>query len=250
MTGPSGSTPNGGYPFPTQDDDVDVPRDMEALARAIDPNASAIIIGEVRTFGLAAAPARWLTCDGSAVEQAAYPELYAALGGRFNTGGESPTQFRLPAVSGRSIVGSGAGSGLTARAVADRWGAETVALALTEIPNHNHGGATGGGTTGTDSPDHTHSGTTGVDSPDHSHSTTGIFASSCTAGPAGFYSSSGSTQTGGASARHTHSFGTGGASARHNHTIPGLSIAAQGGGGGHNNLPPSIALLVCIYAGR
>jgi microcystin-dependent protein len=244
MAGPSGSTPIGGYPYPISDDEVDVPRDLQALATKLDPNAAAVIIGEIRTFGLAVAPARWLACDGSAVEQATYPELYAALGGRFNTGGESPTQFRVPACSGRSIVGAGAGTGLTARAVADRFGVETVALALTEIPSHNHGGATQN-----DAPDHTHGNPgTSIDDRDHSHTIAyQLFASSCTTGPAGFYSMvGGSIGTSGRSQGHYHTQGaTLGASTRHTH-----GITAQGGGGGHNNLPPSLALLVCIYAGR
>ena len=38
----------------------------------------------------------WLLCNGSQVSQAAYPELYAAIGGQFNTGAEAPGFFRLP----------------------------------------------------------------------------------------------------------------------------------------------------------
>ena len=255
MAAPTGRTPIGNYPYPIPDDGVNVPRDIQALATAIDPNASAIIIGEVRQFGLAVAPARWLVCDGTAKEQAAFPELYAAIGTRFNTSGETPSQFRLPAIAGRTIVGTGAGSGLTSRALADKWGVESVALTTTQIPSHNHGG-----TTGTDSPDHAHSGTTGADSPDHAHFPTALGGYVCVDGsltqgstapqaghtPAMLANSiSRQTQTSGASARHTHAFGTSGASARHAH-----GITAQGGGGGHENNQPSIALLICIYAGR
>jgi microcystin-dependent protein len=260
MAGPSGSTPNGHYPYPISDDEVDVPRDFAALATALDPNATALIIGEVRSFALAVAPARWLACDGAAYEQAALPELYAALQARFNTGGESPTQFRVPAVAGRSIVGSGAGSGLTARAIADRWGVESVALQLTEIPNHNHGGATGGATTGVDSPDHAHA----VSDPGHAHNGGGrnIVGTSGAPQAANIYPAGGVSPghspailtSGDAVAIGTDARGTGialyGANARHAHSIPALGIAAQGGGGGHSNMQPSIALLVCIYAGR
>lgn len=255
MAAPTGRTPIGNYPFPIPDDSVNAPRDFEALATAIDGNAAAVIIGEVRQFGLATAPPRWLVCDGAAKEQAAYPELYAAMGGQFNTGGETPTQFRLPAITGRVVVGAGAGAGLTSRALAARWGSEAVTLAITQVPAHNHAGVTG-----TDSPDHAHSGNTGTESADHSHfpgalggyiCVDGSLTQGSTAPQAGHTpailanSVSRQTATSGRSASHYHAFNTSGASARHSHSIP-----SQGGGGAHDNTPPSIALLVCIYAGR
>ena len=260
MTGPSGRTPVGGYPYSVPDDTVDVPRDVEALAFAIDGNAAAVIIGEVRTFGLAAAPPRWIVCDGAALEQADYPELFDALGARFNTGGETPTQFRVPNCSGRSLVGAGQGAGLTNRAPGSRWGEESHTLSTTEMPYHSHGGATGG-----DYPDHAHytsmsGGTSGVTA-NHSHGvwignlaqgntrvvvwTSGAQGSNWIAPGVG----SSYFDTGGFSSDHAHYWSganwSGGASARHQH-----GINAEGGGGAHNNAQPSIALLVCIYAGR
>lgn len=279
MAGPSGRTPIGDYPYPIPDDTVDYPRDMEALARAIDPNAVAVIIGEIRTFGLAVAPARWVACDGTALEQGDFPELYAALGSLWVTGGESPTQFRVPDLRGRAIVGAGAGSGLTDRSVAEQWGEEAHVLNTTEIPSHAHTGVTGTDSpdhvhfisayTGTETANHQHSGTTYGDYPDHAH---GVNVTNLSQGNHAFtaqaqgatYTSPGTGTsyfgTGGASARHQHDFWTstenvahqhllqansGGASARHAH-----GITAEGGGGSHNNAQPSIALLVCIYAGR
>jgi hypothetical protein len=53
----------------------------------------------VGTAGSVAVPG-WLYCDGSAVSQTAYPALYAAIGGRYNTGGETAGTFRLPGVAG------------------------------------------------------------------------------------------------------------------------------------------------------
>jgi microcystin-dependent protein len=265
--GPSGRTPNG-YPYPIPDDTVDYPRDMEALAYAVDPNAGAIIIGEVRTFGLAAAPPRWLLCDGRAVEQAAYPELYEAVQGRFNTGGETQTQFRLPAVAGRAIVGAGAGSGLTARTLADRWGGETVQLSTNEMPSHSHGGATQNDNvdhshyvsaqTGGQSQSHLH----GLPDPGHSHGVNnlggGYHAVNVYNGSGGAwnavgtgYSNTGAVGTGmwcdWADRDHSHGLSawSGGASTRHLH-----AINPEGGSGAHTNMQPSIALLVCIYAGR
>lgn len=272
MTGPSGRTPIGDYPFPIPDDTVDYPRDMEALARAIDPNAVAVIVGEIRSFGLAAAPARWVPCDGRALEQADYPELFEGLGSRWNTGGESPTQFRVPAIADRAIVGAG-----PTHAVGSTWGAEAVTLNTSQIPSHSHTGATGtdypdhvhyvSAYTGTETADHAHSGTTAGDYPDHAH-VTGMSVGASHSLPVNAsgpqWNAPGTSWTnygsGGATARHQHDFGTSGRNAAHQHLLQANSggasarhthgIAAEGGGGSHNNAQPSIALLVCIYAGR
>jgi microcystin-dependent protein len=246
MTGPSGRTPVGGYPYSIPDDTVDVPRDVEALAFAIDTNANAVIVGEVRTFGHAVAPARWLACDGAAVEQADYPELFEVLQGRFNTGGESPTQFRVPAVAGRAIVGAGAG-----RAPGQLWGEERVQLSTAEMPYHAHGGITAN-----DNVDHCHytSAWTSGRNADHSHGT-GMSVGAAHSLPVNAsgpqWNAPGTSWTvygsGGESTDHAHTINawSGGANTRHAH-----GVYAEGGGGAHNNAQPSIALLVCIYAGR
>lgn len=38
----------------------------------------------------------WLKCTGTTLSRAAYPKLFAVIGTRFNTGGESSLEFRLP----------------------------------------------------------------------------------------------------------------------------------------------------------
>lgn len=38
----------------------------------------------------------WLKCTGTILSRAAYPKLFAVIGTRFNTGGESSLEFRLP----------------------------------------------------------------------------------------------------------------------------------------------------------
>lgn len=225
-------------------------------------------------------PPGWLLCDGREVSRTTYQALwdyYRAGGSNSPHGnGNGSTTFNLPDVRGRAPIGIGQGSGLTLRTIGQKSGAETHALAVAELPSHNHGGATGTGTTGDDSPDHTHTGYTGDDSPDHSHSgstnTTGshthpsadnaqyvmtgtgataalgsggttrylISAYTYNTGPGGDHSHS--FATGGASARHQHAVATYGASARHQHSVPALSISSQGSGTPHANMQPWIAL--------
>ena len=51
----------------------------------------------------AAAPNGWFYCNGAVKNRTDYPELFAAIGTRWNTTGESGTQFRLPNLPGKVI---------------------------------------------------------------------------------------------------------------------------------------------------
>jgi microcystin-dependent protein len=50
-------------------------------------------------------PPGYLICRGGIVEQGDYPELFTAIGTRFNVGGEGETQFRLPDMRDRFLAG-------------------------------------------------------------------------------------------------------------------------------------------------
>ncbi len=94
--------------------------------------------GAVQAFAMATAPSGWLACDGSAVSQATYDDLFTAIGTTWNTGGEGAGNFRLPDFRGRALIGSGTGTGLTARTVGDTLGVETHQLTVDEMPSHTH----------------------------------------------------------------------------------------------------------------
>lgn len=49
------------------------------------------------------APNGWMYCNGAVLNRASYPDLFGAIGTRFNTGGETSTQFRIPSASGKVI---------------------------------------------------------------------------------------------------------------------------------------------------
>jgi len=49
------------------------------------------------------APNGWFYCGGQVLSQVSYPDLFNAIGTRWNTGGETGTQFRLPSLSGKVI---------------------------------------------------------------------------------------------------------------------------------------------------
>ncbi|EPM0509720.1 phage tail protein [Pseudomonas putida] len=58
---------------------------------------SSLSVGEYKDVAHNGSPdPGWLKCTGTTLSRAAYPKLFAVIGTRFNTGGESSLEFRLP----------------------------------------------------------------------------------------------------------------------------------------------------------
>lgn len=181
-------------------------------------------VGAITAYAGSSAPNGWLLCDGSSKVRTDYAALFSAIGTTY--GSADGTHFTLPDLGGRVIAGKEAsasrltsgGSGVDGGTLGASGGAQTVTLSTTQIPSHTHTG-----TTGDDSPDHTHT------VPNHASG-----GSNSTSFAAGASSPTGSGgPTAGASARHQHTFTT----------------AATGGGGAHNNAQPTIILNYIIFAG-
>jgi microcystin-dependent protein len=213
------NTPRLGLPVPDPGDPPDGPTQIGELAAALD--ALVYIVGELRTFGLAAPPAKWLT-SGALVAQVDYPELYAEVGGLWAVGGEPAGQFRAgPLVAGRSLVGAGQGPGLTNRPIASRWGAEAVTL------TSRQSGVNDNGVTALANPAHSHSLPTNV---------------------AAYLSLWGIGNDGAKAPAYvgtSYLAGTNAADINHGH-----GLTARNADDPHDNTGPSVAALICIYAGR
>lgn len=92
----------------------------------------------------------WLLCNGAAVSRSTYAALFAAIGVTYGAG-DGSTTFNVPDMAGRTLVGSGAGSGLTTRGLNDPGGAESHAITQAELPTNavvTTGGTADQGSTG------------------------------------------------------------------------------------------------------
>lgn len=99
------------------------------------------VIGEIITSAgtVSPDPVKWLVCDGTSLLRADYPDLFAVIGTVY--GAADGSHFNIPDYQGRTIGGSGTGSGLTPRAVGDQYGEENHVLTVGELAIHSHNDA-------------------------------------------------------------------------------------------------------------
>lgn len=107
----------------------------------LSPATIGVPIGTLVPFAGATAPTGWLLCDGAAVSRTTYAALFAVCGTTYGSG-DGSTTFNLPSMTNRMPVGSG---GSYSRG--NTGGAATVALAIGNLPSHNHSVVTTGTTT-------------------------------------------------------------------------------------------------------
>lgn len=94
-------------------------------------------IGEIRLFAFDQyAPANFLPCDGRALKVSEYQALFSLIGTTY--GGDGVNNFNLPDLRGRTPVNFGQLTGGTNYALAQKAGAEQVALTSAMVPPHNH----------------------------------------------------------------------------------------------------------------
>lgn len=94
------------------------------------------LVGTIIAYATAQPPnADILPCDGGVYLRADYPRLYDKLDAAYIINADT---FRVPDLRGRTIIGVGTGVGLTPRAVGETGGAESVTLAVSQMPAHTH----------------------------------------------------------------------------------------------------------------
>lgn len=178
---------------------------IEALvAKAYTEIMTNVGTGTIFPLATAAIPEGALECDGATYLRTDYPTLYAAMDAAFVVDAD---HFAVPDLRGRTIIGSGSGTGLTAYSPGDTGGEEAHTLTTAEIPSHSHGVT-----------DPTHSHAEGTTAPTVEDIGPGV----PTPGVVGVVGTTGAAAT-------------------------GISIQNTGGGGAHENRQPFVALRYAIW---
>ena len=106
--------------------------------------------GMVVGFAGTTAPAGWFLCDGAEISKTTYPELAAVIGTTYGAA-QISTNFKLPNLNGRMIVGAGTSTNTAYNQASDNYTNSTPNIALaanggysniriqaTQMPPHNH----------------------------------------------------------------------------------------------------------------
>jgi microcystin-dependent protein len=94
-------------------------------------------IGEIRIFPyVRGAPVDWQVCDGSLLSISEYEALYQLIGTTY--GGDGQSTFAVPDLRARVPLHQGQGPGLSAYALGQTAGSETVTLTVQQMPSHFH----------------------------------------------------------------------------------------------------------------
>ena len=93
-------------------------------------------IGEIRMFAGSFPPQYWAFCEGQLFPINQNQSLFSIIGTRF--GGDGRTNFALPDLRERAVLGAGAGPGLSPRTLGQAGGSNSVALNENQLPNHTH----------------------------------------------------------------------------------------------------------------
>jgi len=261
-----GTTTNYALRYPESADPPNVQPDIKNLAQDADSKLPAVPLGSALEWDYlpASIPSWALLQYGQAVSRTTYSALNAlASAASYPHGtGDGSTTFNIADKRGRISAGkddmggtaasriTAAISGTAGTVLGAAVGNEGVTLATAQIPSHDHGAVTG-----TQSADHTHSANTAGSSADHTHGGNpdpghghnvlyylGDYDYGYPAatdqpwgGNAGTWSAGTGQYTGGVTYNHTHGLTTGGVNQNHYHTT-----VAQGGGGAHLNMQPTI----------
>ena len=108
------------------------------------PDRSIPFLGEIKAVPFNFAPRGWEFCEGQLLPINQNQALFGLIGTTY--GGNGQTNFALPDLRGRTIMGAGQGPGLPNYTVGQQAGNEPQTLTRANLPPHTHS-LPGGGTT-------------------------------------------------------------------------------------------------------
>ncbi|MBU8883156.1 tail fiber protein [Kaistella sp. DKR-2] len=93
-------------------------------------------LGQIAFVPYNFAPRNWAECNGQLMSIAQNTALFSLLGTQY--GGNGQTNFALPDMRGRVLIGDGSGPGLSPYTMGETGGEESHTLTINEMPAHNH----------------------------------------------------------------------------------------------------------------
>lgn len=94
------------------------------------------LLGQLRPVAFTFCPRGWAPLNGQILAINTNTALFSLLGTTY--GGDGRSTFALPDMRGRTLVGTGQGSGLSNYAWGQRSGATSVTLTSANLPPHTH----------------------------------------------------------------------------------------------------------------
>ncbi len=96
-------------------------------------------IGTIQTFAFPFAPTGWAGCNGQLMSVSQYQAVFSLFGTLY--GGDGRSNFALPNLGGRSVLGQGPGADDTDTVYypGNSGGAEKITLTPENMPLHSHG---------------------------------------------------------------------------------------------------------------
>lgn len=98
--------------------------------------STATMLGEVKMYAGATAPAGWNLCDGTEASRTTFAGLFAVIGTTYGAG-NGTTTFNLPNMNGRVPVGRDAGQ-VEFDVLGEVGGEKAHVLTTGEMPSHTH----------------------------------------------------------------------------------------------------------------
>jgi microcystin-dependent protein len=115
---------------------VYVKQDGEVINNYTPSSGDTPYLGEIGLFAFSYAPHNWAMCNGQILAINTNSALFSLLGNYF--GGNGTTTFALPDLRGRAPMHNGQGPGLSNYPMGLQAGAESVTLAVNNLPAHTH----------------------------------------------------------------------------------------------------------------
>ncbi len=194
------------------------------------PGDAIWVPGDIKQAASAGPQVGWLVCDGAAYSRTAFSDLYSAIGTTWGAG-DGSTTFNVPDFRNRTLIEVGSNP------LGTVGGSDTVSIAVTNLPAHNHPVSDPGHThTFTGAP-HTHT----ITDPGHVHHSV-VSASTNTAGSAAGSVTAGDTDsaTTGITINNATATGTNATA------TTGVTTQNTGSGTPFSILPPFAAVTVLI----